>query len=196
MTDEGFRVEERVGRGVNDDAPQALLQTIYIIVSGAGTARRIPELVRQLSKHFERTLVIPTENASRVLSRGEMSAIDGMTIVDSYFDDAILPYPPRGIVLVAPCTFNSLNKLAHGIADTLALSVVAEAIGRATPVIVAVSVNPPLFAHPQTAQSIDRLRSWGIEVIEPARNATWMTLADDEEIIDKVLATRDRFQED
>jgi flavoprotein len=40
------------------------------------------------------------------------------------------------LVLLAPCSFNSLNKLAHGIADNLALSVVAEAIGRSTPVIV------------------------------------------------------------
>jgi flavoprotein len=45
------------------------------------------------------------------------------------------------VVLFAPCSFNSLNKLAHGIADNLALSVVAEAIGRATPVIVGPSLN-------------------------------------------------------
>ena len=37
---------------------------------------------------------------------------------------------PYGVVLFAPCSFNSLNKLAHGIADNLPLSLVAEAIGR------------------------------------------------------------------
>ena len=177
-----------------DDGREALLQTLYVIVSGAGTARRIPGLVKQLAEHFERTLVIPTENASRVLSRGEMSVIDGTTIVDSYFDDAILPHPPRGVVLIAPCTFNSLNKLAHGVADTLALSVAAEAIGRGTPVIVAVSVNPPLYQHPLTAESISALRAWGIEVIEPARTGSWMTLAEDADIIDCVLAARNRFR--
>ena len=70
---------------------------------------------------------------------------------NSYFDLAIRPRPPRGVVLFAPCSFNSLNKLAHGIADNLALSVVAEAIGRGTPVIVGPSLNQPLLDHPDGA---------------------------------------------
>ena len=53
---------------------------------------------------------------------------------------------------MAPCDFNSLNKLAQGIADNLALSVVAEAIGRRTPVAVAISVNAPLWAHPRAGR--------------------------------------------
>ena len=63
-------------------------------------------------------------------------------MVQSVFHLAIRPRPPRGVVLFAPCGFNSLNKLADEIADNLALSVVAEAIGRGTPVIVGPSQRP------------------------------------------------------
>ncbi len=59
--------------------------------------------------------------------------IPGHRIVESYFDDAILPRPPDGLALVAPCSFNSLNKLAAGIADNLALSTVADLLGRGLP---------------------------------------------------------------
>ena len=79
----------------------------------------------------------------------DLADVDGVQVVESYFDLAIRPRPPRGVVLFAPCSFNSLNKLAHGIADNLALSVAAEAIGRGTPVIVGPSLNQPLLDHPR-----------------------------------------------
>jgi phosphopantothenoylcysteine synthetase/decarboxylase len=88
-------------------------------------------------------------------------------VVESYFDLAIRPRPPRGVVLFAPCSFNSLNKLAHGIADNLALSVVAEAIGRRTPVIVGPSMNAPLLDHPQTRASLASLSGWGVTIVPP-----------------------------
>ena len=165
-------------------------QTLYVIVTGAGTARRMPQLIGALAANFEQTIVVPTGNADRIVSRREFALVDGIEIVDSYFDPAILPYPPEGVLLVAPCTFNSLNKLANGIADTLALSIAAEAIGRGTPVIVALSFNPPLYNHPRTRTAIDTLRSWGLQVLEPAESDGWMTLASDQDILDAVLAAR------
>ncbi len=122
-----------------------VLDHLYLIVTGAGTARRVPGILPQLAQLGPRLVVIPTPNAARVVSVREMvlalPAGSPHRVVESYFDEAILPSPPFGLVVVAPCSFNSLNKLAAGIADNLALSVVAEAIGRGTPVIVAVSVG-------------------------------------------------------
>jgi phosphopantothenoylcysteine synthetase/decarboxylase len=57
--------------------------------------------------------------------------------------------------------------LAHGIADNLALSVVAEAIGRQTPVIVGPSLNAPLLAHPMAQASLARLPQWGVVIVPP-----------------------------
>jgi phosphopantothenoylcysteine synthetase/decarboxylase len=70
-------------------------------------------------------------------------------------------------VLFAPCSFNSLNKLVHGIADNLALSVVAEAIGRGTPVIVGPSLNQPLLDHPVARASLRTLAGWQVTVVPP-----------------------------
>jgi phosphopantothenoylcysteine synthetase/decarboxylase len=130
-----------------------VLDHLYLIVTGAGTARRVPGILPQLAQLGPRLVVIPTPNAARVVSVREMvlalPAGSPHRVVESYFDEAIFPSPPFGLVVVAPCSFNSLNKLAAGIADNLALSVVAEAIGRGTPVIVAVSVNVPLWNHPE-----------------------------------------------
>src|SRR5271156_4205581 len=127
----------------------------YLVLSGTTTAARCPELLRGLvGLGFSSVIALPTPNASRVIALRDLADVTGAQVVESYFDLAIRPQPPRGVVLFAPCSFNSLNKLAHGIADNLALSVVAEAIGRDTPVIVAPSLNAPLLAHPQAQAAL------------------------------------------
>jgi phosphopantothenoylcysteine synthetase/decarboxylase len=134
---------------------------VYLVVSGTTTAARCPELLRGLvGLGFSAVIAIPTPNASRVIAPRELADIEGVQLVESYFDLAIRPHPPYGVVLFAPCSFNSLNKLAQGIADNLALSVVAEAIGRGTPVIVGPSLNAPLLGHPVAQASLERLPSW------------------------------------
>src|SRR5436305_3036227 len=133
----------------------------YLILSGTTTAARCPEILRGLvGLDFSTVIAIPTPNASRVTALRELADVPGAQVVESYFDLAIRPRPPRGVVLFAPCSFNSLNKLAHGIADNLALSVTAEAIGRGTPVIVGPSLNAPLLAHPVAHASLKTLTSW------------------------------------
>ena len=146
---------------------RARLELAYLIVTCTTTAALAPELVRMLLALNGRVVTILTPNAERVIAPRDLSVIEGNRVVESYFDQAILPRPPLGLVLVAPCSFNSLNKLAGGIADNLALSVTAEAIGRGTPVLVAPSLNAPLLEHPRARGSMDVLRSWGVAVIDP-----------------------------
>lgn len=153
------------------------------MVSGAATARRVPALLPALVSAVPRVITVLTPNAQQVISPRELALVPGHQIVGSYFDTVILPRPSNGIVLVAPCSFNSLNKLAQGIADNLALSMTAEAIGRGTPVIVAVSVNLPLWEHPRARESVETLRRWGCQVIEPVRAGETMTMASDEAIL-------------
>jgi len=81
------------------------------------------------------------------------------------------------MVLFAPCSFNSLNKLAQGIADNLALSVVAEAIGRRTPVIIGPSMNAPLLDHPAAQASLKTLLSWGATIVPPVDDGEGPRLA-------------------
>ena len=141
---------------------------VYLVLSGAATAARCPEILRGLvGLGFRTVIALPTPNAARVVNRRELALVEGVTLVESYFDTAILPRPPYGIVLFAPCSFNSLNKLAQGIADNLALSVVAEAIGRKTPVIVAPSLNQPLLDHPIAQASLRLLPQWGVTIVPP-----------------------------
>jgi phosphopantothenoylcysteine synthetase/decarboxylase len=159
----------------------------YLVLSGTTTAARSPELLRGLvGLGFSTVIALPTPNASRVIALRDLADVAGAQVVESYFDLAIRPQPPRGVVLFAPCSFNSLNKLAHGIADNLALSVVAEAIGRGTPVIVGPSLNAPLLAHPQAQASLKTLPGWGVTLVPPVDDGKGPRLAPTESLMDAV----------
>lgn len=164
-----------------------LFDVAYLVLSGTTTASRCPELARGLvGLGFAAVIAIPTPNASRVLAPRELAEVAGVRVVESYFDLAIRPRPPRGVVLFAPCSFNSLNKLAHGIADNLALSVVAEAIGRGTPVIVGPSLNQPLLDHPVARASLMTLPTWNVIVVPPVDDGEGPRLAPSRRLLDAV----------
>lgn len=159
----------------------------YLVVSGTTTAARAPELLRGLvGLGFATVVALITPNSARVLAPRDLATIEGVRLVESYFDPAILPRPPRGVVLVAPCSFNTLNKLAGGMADNLALSVVAEAIGRRTPVIVAPSLNQPLLDHPRAQESLRTLQAWGVQIVPPVDEGEGPRLAPTEVVLDAV----------
>src|SRR6266481_8877999 len=160
---------------------------VYLILSGTSTAARCPELLRELvGLGFSTVIALPTPNASRVVAPRDLADVEGVQVVQSYFDLAIRPRPRRGVVLFAPCSFNSLNKLAHGIADNLALSVVAEAIGRRTPVIVGPSLNQPLLDHPVAQASLKKLPEWGVIMVPPVDEGEGPRLASTAALVDAV----------
>ena len=167
------------------------LELAYLIVTGTTTATRAPELIAGLRGLVSEIVTLMTPNAWRVISPRELASLEGHQVVESYFDRLIRPRPPRGLVLVAPCSFNSLNKLAAGIADNLALSVVAEAIGRQTPVVVAPSVNQPLLDHPRTAESCATLQRWGVSIVPPEDHGDGPRLAPTEVVLAEVARRLD-----
>ncbi|MDX3165995.1 flavoprotein [Streptomyces scabiei] len=73
--------------------------------------------------------------------------------------------PPPNAILVAPATFNTLNKWAAGTADTLALGLITEAIGLDLPIVALPSLNSAQAKHPVFERSIATLREAGVTVL-------------------------------
>ena len=173
--------------------PESVAPT-YLIVTGASVARGTPEVLRALAPVAGRLLTLLTPGARRVISPRELALVPGHQIVESYFDAAILPRPAPGVVVIAPCTFNTLNKLAAGITDNLALSIAAQAIGRHTPLIVAIAVNIPLWTHPRTQESAATLRKWGCTVLDPVTADGTVAMASPETIAAAVRRAWSRLE--
>ncbi len=156
---------------------------LYLLISGAVTAWRAGEIASALRPYCDRLLIVQTPGARQIVSPLTLSRIPGGVVIDAYLDQALQPRAPGAPVIFAPCSFNSLNKLANGVADNLALSICAEMIGLRMPVIVAVSVNEGLWAHPVVRTSVATLSDWGVRVLAPRDEGNGLTLAPINEIV-------------
>ena len=76
--------------------------------------------------------------------------------------------PRADAMLVAPATGNTINKLAAGISDTLALGLVNEAIASRMPTAMLASLGHDQ-AHPAFPRSVVTLRGAGVKLVLPER---------------------------
>ncbi|MFJ6014440.1 flavoprotein [Streptomyces sp. NPDC092952] len=74
-------------------------------------------------------------------------------------------WPRADAILVAPATFNTVNAWALGLTDKWIVGVVAEGIGKGTPIAMMPCVNWAYVAHPQFPKSIETLRAAGVRVL-------------------------------
>jgi phosphopantothenoylcysteine synthetase/decarboxylase len=100
------------------------------------------------------------------MSIGELSSLTGHVVRYDYKQpDEPDALPPADAMLVAPATFNTINKWARGTSDTLALGLLNEAIGLELPIVAVPVPNVALAKHPAFQESVNRLRSWGVHVL-------------------------------
>jgi phosphopantothenoylcysteine synthetase/decarboxylase len=110
--------------------------------------------------------VIATPDGMKFLDAARLADLTGYPVRSQYKQpDEPDVLPPADAVIVAPATFNTINKWAHGISDTLALGLLNEATGLRLPIVAAPWLGPGLLHHPALRASIDSLRQWGVRII-------------------------------
>ena len=95
-------------------------------------------------------------------------------------------------MLIAPATASTIGKMANGIADNM---LVTTYLSCKAPVFIAPAMDLDMFAHPTTQQNLDRLRSFGNHIIEPAEGelASHLVGKGRMEEPDKIVATLEAF---
>src|SRR5271166_6588501 len=72
---------------LGDSAGGERFDVAYLVLSGTTTAARCPELLRGLvGLGFATVIAIPTPNASRVIASRDLAEVEGVRVVQSYFD--------------------------------------------------------------------------------------------------------------
>jgi phosphopantothenoylcysteine synthetase/decarboxylase len=139
---------------------------LYLIVCAAPPARDADRLVQLAQADGWDVCVIATPSARSFIDSPALEAASGHPVRSEYKrpDEADVLPPPDAIV-VAPATFNTVNKWAAGISDTLALGLLTEAIGKRLPVVALPFVNAAQAEHPAFQGSIDRLRAAGVQLL-------------------------------
>jgi hypothetical protein len=139
---------------------------LYVVACGAPPAEQLPSFVGFALEQGWDVCVIATPDGTKFLDAARLEGLTGHPVRSEYKDpDEPDVLPPADAMVVAPATFNTINKWAQGISDTLALGLLGEAIGLGLPLAAAPWTNAPLAAHPVFQRSITVLAEWGVRVI-------------------------------
>lgn len=156
--------------------------TLFLFVTASISAKDAPKLIHGAVAAGWKTYTVLTPNVSYVLTPDKIYDVPGSYAIRNYKDPPLRIFP-FGTMLVAPCTFNTFNKLAMGLADNLATSMIADALGAKCSVFIAPAMNYGLWNHPQTRTSEAKLKEWGCIVIPPRIDDKNVTMASIEDIL-------------
>lgn len=140
---------------------------LYAIVCGSPPAQYVGDLVTLARNRGWEVCVIASPDGRKFIDAPALAALTGHPVRSVYKnpgDIDVLPDPTA--MVVAPATVNTINKWAAGIADTLPLGLVVEGIGKGVPLVTIPFTNVAMAAHPAFGESLAKLRSWGVRVID------------------------------
>jgi phosphopantothenoylcysteine decarboxylase/phosphopantothenate--cysteine ligase len=136
------------------------MSRILLGVTGGIAAYKACELVRLLVKQGHDVVPLVTPGAQRFVAEETFLALARRPK-----DEDLYPHLTRAdLVVVAPCTANTLAKLAHGLADNV---LTEAALAHRGPVLVAPAMNPRMWAHPATRANVETLVARGVELVGP-----------------------------
>jgi len=144
---------------------------ILLIVSGGIAAYKALELVRRLREHGASVTGVLTRAATEFVTPLSLAALTEQKVYQELFsltDESEMGHiqlsRAADLVLVAPATANILAKLAQGLADDLATTLL---LATDTPVMVAPAMNVRMWDHPATRANLALLQQRGVLVVGP-----------------------------
>jgi Flavoprotein len=146
---------------------------LYVIACAASSATLVPNLVIQAQAMTWQVCVIATPQGTKFIDIPLLEQLTGYPVRSEYKRPEEADVLPRAdAIIVFPATFNTTNKWALGISDTLALGILCEYTGLKMPIVAVpcFRTGGGLDGHPAFFRSLQMLKDYGIRVLyEPDR---------------------------
>lgn len=145
---------------------------IVLGITGSIAAYKACLIIRGLVKAGAEVQVVITPAGKEFITPITLSALTQKPVVSDFFsqrDGTWHSHVALGLwadaMLIAPCTASTLGKMANGIADNMLITTY---LSMKAPVFIAPAMDLDMYQHPTTQQNIERLKSFGNQIIEPA----------------------------
>src|ERR687884_2146534 len=138
---------------------------ILLGVTGGIAAYKACEVCRLLVKAGHDVVPLVTPGAERFVTAETFRALARRPAAE----DVYVHLTRADLLLVAPCTANTLAKLAHGLADNV---LTEAALAHRGPTLLAPAMNPRMWAHPATRANAETLRARGVALVGPDEGET------------------------
>ena len=148
---------------------------ILLIISGGVAAYKSLELIRRLKDRGATVQVVMTSAARQFISPLSAATLSGQAVRDDLFsltDEAAIGHielsRAADLIVVAPATANILARMAGGLADDMATTILLATDKR---VLAAPAMNVRMWLHPATRRNVDRLKEDGVLFVGPESGA-------------------------
>jgi phosphopantothenoylcysteine decarboxylase/phosphopantothenate--cysteine ligase len=175
---------------------ELLGKRIVLCVTGSVAAIDAPSLARELMRRGAEVHAFMTEAAKRLVRPDLLEWATGNPVTESLTGktEHVRLVNGASLVVVAPCTANTISKVALGIDDTPVTTVCSMALGSGIPIVLCPAAHEPMYRNPAVVQNLARLGDLGVEVVEPRIEEGKAKIADNETIVATVrrrLSKRD-----
>lgn len=151
------------------------MKRVLLIVGGGIAAYKAAELIRLLRKRGHAVRCVLTEGASHFVTPMTLAALSEDKVYTSLWDlkdEAEMGHiqlsRQADLIVVAPATADLMARMAAGIADDLATTLL---LATDTPVLAAPAMNVRMWQHAATRRNVAQLRADGITVLDPDEGA-------------------------
>lgn len=145
---------------------------ILIAVSGGIAAYKVHFLIRDFVKQGAEVQVIMTPDAEHFVTKLSLATLSKKPVYSDFYDtngtwnSHVELALWADVMIVAPCTANTLSKMIHGMCDNL---LIATYMSAKCPVFIAPAMDLDMYAHPSTKRNLELAESYG-HIIIPAEN--------------------------
>ncbi|MGN3974259.1 bifunctional phosphopantothenoylcysteine decarboxylase/phosphopantothenate synthase [Tsuneonella sp. SYSU-LHT278] len=164
-------MHEQVGQWPQSEAHRVSGPKVLLVVGGGIAAYKACELVRLIRRGGGDVTCVLTEGGSQFVTPMALAALSENKVYTSLFDlkdevemGHIQLSRQADLVVVCPATADLLAKMAAGIADDLATTLI---LATDKPVMAVPAMNVKMWLHDATRRNVAWLREAGVEVIEP-----------------------------
>jgi len=162
--------------------------TVVLAVTGSIAAVETVKLAHALRRRGATVQAVMSEAASGIIHPDALTYATGRKAITrcSGLVEHVAYCGEGGeadVLLIAPCTANTLGKIACGIDDTPVTTFATTAIGSGMPVVLAPAMHGSMYRHPGVAGNLRRLRGWGVDVVEPKIEEGKAKIADTDVIV-------------
>ena len=171
--DSVIRIHPSKGEITSSEGNEIKGKRIVLCITGSVAAYRAIDLARLLMRHGADIYPVMSETvASMFLTADMMKWATGNNVVTKLTGDLehimLADDDMTNLILVYPCTANTIGKIANGIDDTPVTSILSVALGSKIPIIIAPAMHKSMYDNKFVMENIQRLKDQWIEFLEPS----------------------------
>ena len=166
---------------------------IVFAVTGSIAAVETIKLSRELIRHGAEIFPVMTPFATKIIHPDSLwFATGNQPIIELSGKTEHVTFcgrvkNPADLLLISPCTANTISKIAHGIDDTAVTTFATTAIGSGVPILIVPAMHLSMYNHIIVQENIKKCKKVGIKFVEPLIEKSKAKMADINEIVSYVI---------